>query len=516
VHSHYRPGGVRRVIELATPHLIRALRPRVTEVVLVGGSAPGREWLAGLRAALGDTPVTIACEPALGYLSEQTASSRRIAARIRAHLERLFSGPPFAAGIVWLHNPGLARNLLVVHELTRCCVRAGLPLVFHHHDWWFDNRWQRWSVLRRAGFGTLARVARTLFPPLPSVRQVAINRPDAAFLRRHAPQRSGWVPNLVERLRPPADRQVDRARRWLRRQLGDDAPVWLMPCRLLRRKNIAEAWLLTRWLRPEAWLVTTGGVSSADEQPYARALLDAARARGWRLKLGALDDQEAGAPSISELLAACEVVLLTSLQEGFGLPLVEAVAARRPLIARTLPNVSPDLARFGFRFPLAYRELRVPWQLFDWQAERDRQTQRYRAWRAAIPRACRAWAGAPALLAGSGRARPVPFSRLTLAAQLEVLAHPPDRSWQLCVGLNPWLSAWRERARAARMPVAPWPELAARGLSGRAYAGRFARLLEMRSSPLATAWNSLEIQLGFIRARLAPANLYPLLWGTLP
>ncbi|OYV85625.1 MAG: hypothetical protein B7Z73_13210, partial [Planctomycetia bacterium 21-64-5] len=40
--------------------------------------------------------------------------------------------------------------------------------------------------------------------------------------------------------------------RWLSEQLGDDAPVWLMPCRLLRRKNLAEALLLARWLRPEA------------------------------------------------------------------------------------------------------------------------------------------------------------------------------------------------------------------------------------------------------------------------
>ena len=103
--------------------------------------------------------------------------------------------------------------------------------------------------------------------------------------------------------------------------------MWLLPCRLLRRKNIAEALLLTRWLRPEAWLVTTGGVSSAEEQAYADGLAAAAQTHGWRLRLGILHGDESQKPSVPELLAASEAVLLTSLQEGFGLPYLEAAAA---------------------------------------------------------------------------------------------------------------------------------------------------------------------------------------------
>jgi glycosyltransferase involved in cell wall biosynthesis len=48
-----------------------------------------------------------------------------------------------------------------------------------------------------------------------------------------------------------------------------------------------------------------------------------------------------------------EAVLLTSIQEGFGLPYLEAAAARRPLVARALPNIAPDCASSGFAFPSA-------------------------------------------------------------------------------------------------------------------------------------------------------------------
>src|SRR5690606_14151715 len=134
----------------------------------------------------------------------------------------------------------------------------------------------------------------------------------------------------------------------------------LMAARLVRRKNVAEALLLARWLRPDAWLMTTDGARSGDEQPYQRRLEEAARRHGWRLRIGVLAGREGpGAPRVPELMAASEALLLTSVQEGFGLTYLEAAAAGRPLLARRLPNVFPDLRRLGFRFPQAYDEVLV-------------------------------------------------------------------------------------------------------------------------------------------------------------
>jgi len=51
----------------------------------------------------------------------------------------------------------------------------------------------------------------------------------------------------------------------------------------------------------------------------------------------------------------------------------------------------------------------------------------------------------------------VPFSRLTLDAQLEILALPIEESWAACRDLNPYLVTWRSLAAKGQFEVAPWP-----------------------------------------------------------
>lgn len=513
LHSHFRPGGVRRVIELATPHLIQALTPTVTEVVLAGGEPPDDGWLKIFRAQVSGVAVSCWIEPALGYVAEQRRSPREIQQRLRRFFDERLQGAAARSCLVWAHNQSLGRNLLLTHELTRQCAARGIPLVLHHHDWWFDNRWQRWPELRRSGFRSVKQAADALLVQSPSVRHATINGADFTSLRTHFGPQVGWRPNLIPHTRPPAPARVTAARHWLKYQLNDGpAPVWLVPCRLLRRKNVAEALLLTRWLRPEAWLVTTGGVSSADEQAYADQLAAAARRHHWRMRLGVLTGDETRKPTVPELLAASEAVLLTSIQEGFGLPYLEAAAARRPLIARLLPNIAPDLHKFGFRFPQAYDELLVPTALFDWKRERARQEHFFREWLRLLPHALRCQVEEPIALASVQPPSALPFSRLTLTAQLEILAVPVKESWPVCVALNPFLETWRQRASAGKLRTTPWPRTADRWLSPRAYAARFLKLLRARRLTRRSAEPALAAQRDLLARTFASSNQYPLLW----
>jgi hypothetical protein len=211
-------------------------------------------------------------------------------------------------------------------------------------------------------------------------------------------------------------------------------------------------------------------------------------------------------------MGASEAVLLTSIQEGFGLPYLEAAAAGRPLIARILPNIAPDLREFGFHFPQAYAQIRIDPALFDWNVERKRQERRFRAWRQALPRPCRAQVGPPALLTAEGP-QPVPFSRLTLDAQFEVLRHDPDASWRACRPLNPFLEVWRHRAEQRRLQKSPWPDKAAHWVGGPAYAERLLRLLRPSAVTPVSAAAARAAQSDFIEAKLASDQLYPLLWS---
>jgi len=512
VHHHFRPGGVRRVIEVATPALVEHWPEPVRLVRLVSGEAPEAGWLRHFRRELRGTRVDVVIEPALGYLADQRLTGERLQQRLSAAVRGLLDGGWGEPVLVWAHNLGLGRNPYLSRELTLECDRRSTLLVAHHHDWWFENRWQHYAALREPGFRRLDAMADAVLGNSGWIIQVAINRADAAVLGRHYPGLSGWLPNPVDPGNPPARERVDRARRWFGDRLGEEAPVWLVPARLLRRKNLAEALLLTRWLRPEAWLVTTGGASSAEERAYADALAEAARAHGWRLRLGILAAGESTAPQVSELMGASEAVLLTSLQEGFGLPYLEAVAVRRPLIARRVPLVAPDLAQFGFRFPQMYREIGIDPSLFDWAGERDRQAKAFREWRRQMPRAVRRHVGEPAVLAAGRNPCRVPFSRLSLTAQLEVLAQPVEVSWRRCATANRFLVRWRERARAGRLEVSSWPRSASRWLGGAAYARRFLELAGLGAGRRPVRDAGRRAQQALLDRKLRAENIYPLLW----
>lgn len=528
VHYHLRPGGIRRVIEHATPHLVRAHAgkpargrglPPIARVVLAAGEAADAAWQERFARALAPARLAVHIEPAFGYLAEQRRRPDEIRNRIRRALNELLDALGADGAVVWAHNLGVGRNWILAEELARACARHAVPLLSHHHDWWFDHRWARWEELRRTGHRTRHAAARIVFPLEGRVVHLAINRADAAILQKHCARRAAWLPNLTEPIPTPARERVAFARRWLQSRCAvagvaarADAPIWLAPTRALRRKNLAEALLLARWLRPEAWLVVAGAASSAAEEPYARALQESARRHRWPLLLGVLADAKPPVPRMTELLAACEVVLLTSIQEGFGLPYLEAAAAGRPLLARRLPNIAPDLGRFGFRFPHAYDDIRVAPELFDWRAERARQAKTFRAWRKTLPAFAAKLVREPELVADA-RPRPVPFSQLTLEGQLEVLAKPPNESRAACASLNPFLERWRRLACAGALQPTSWPASADRWLSGTAYARGWFDALRRANAPWPARFAATRLQEDFLHAKLASAHLHPLLWG---
>ncbi len=457
---------------------------------MISGERPPTPWLRTFRKRAGSIAVRVQVDPVLGYTEESVSRSA-----IRAALDRALAG----SGVVWAHNLALGRNLMLSRELAALGAARDLPLIAHHHDWWCDRRWTRWPVIRRCGFRTLRAVAAAIFPNVGRVAHVAINQADARILRRHFPRQTHWLPNPIERtarLKPGTTR---------------GAPLWLMPCRVLRRKNIAEALLLTRWLRPEATLVVSGGADETDEMPCAAKLAEAAREQRWPLQLGARTNLQAD--SIDTLYATAEAIVFTSIQEGFGLPQLEAAAAGCPAIVRRVPLVAPDLADLGFHFPQGYDEILIAPHLFDWLAEVERQARAFRAWLGDLPRPLRPLTGTPALLTGDRQPRPVPFSRLTLTAQLEVLRHSAAQSWSCCAPLNPFLAPWRELAARGGLATTKWPRETAAQLSPRTCASRLAEIAGAAIASRPVPSRGVAAQHAFIRARLRAEEMFPLLWS---
>jgi len=513
VHYHLRPGGVRRIIELALPHIISTAPVRLESITLAAGEIPDAGWLEGLGKELRGTELRFFCEPAFRYLAEQRSSPERVRLRIRSALKTVMREFSPRSALIWAHNLALARNLILSEELAAFSEQYGLPLLSHHHDLWFENRWSRWSEMRSCGFRSLSAVARASFAARARVCHFTINRMDNAVLSRHlSKERARYLPNLAHPSKAPTRASIRGARSWLKSQLGDDSPVWISPTRFIRRKNLAEAILLTRWLRPDGWFVTTAGVSSREELHYARTLKAASRKGNWRVRFELIADNNGSAPPIIDLISGSEAMLLTSAQEGFGLPYLEAAALRKPLIARHLANVVPDLLELGFRFPNLYKEIFIAPGLLELKAERTRQEKLWRAWKSEMPAPCQRLAGRPLLL-DSPHDNPVPFSRLTLSGQLEVLAIAPEETWSACKNENPFLQSWRTSVQEGRLEAMEWPKSAQAVIGGGAYAAKFWKAIaQLSERPLGI--HAVErAQRDSIAQRLGPHFLYPILFG---
>jgi glycosyltransferase involved in cell wall biosynthesis len=116
VHYHLRPGGIRRVIELAVPHLVREAPRPVRRIVLAVGERADRCWHDHFAQQVPGVPVEICVEPAFGYFSEQRGSPERIRQRICRACQELFDRL----------EPDSALEL-PIRRMTTCLFSTGAP-----------------------------------------------------------------------------------------------------------------------------------------------------------------------------------------------------------------------------------------------------------------------------------------------------------------------------------------------------------------------------------------------------
>ena len=491
VHYHWRPGGVRRVVELTLPAIAAAAGDTLKKVTLLSGGTPDEvPELGGLPGE-----AVFIHEPACDYFSNQQDTPERISEKIRQAISRAMDGRDPARTLIWFQNPALARNAMLSREIFEFSKKTGTALVLHHHDFWCAGRWARWEELERCGSRDFSSAAELLFASGTRAVHAGINLQDCQTLKKFFPGRAFHLPNPVLRPSPSSTADVEAARAWVMKELKTDAPVWVYPTRFLRRKNLLEAVLLTRWLRPEAILATTSGQFSLDETGYANDIKEAATRHGWRVHFGLLD--KPGAPRVADLLQIAETVIHTSVQEGFGMAFVEAAAAGKPLGARAIPSVVPDLAALGFEFPQLYQEILIPPGLFDAQAEAERQTLLGASARAALPPALQEIF--PALRFDADG--PVAFSRLSRRAQLEVLSHPSPTSWEMCKTWNPRLEDFLKTP----LKATPWPTASSR------YADAFLKIAaSIPDVPIDCAESARDAQMALTAKALEPNSIFPI------
>ncbi|HMA38179.1 MAG TPA: glycosyltransferase family 4 protein [Chloroflexia bacterium] len=284
-------------------------------------------------------PDVLAVQAALDA-GQVPAAFAPLRARIRAALGARLAAEP--AGVVIVHNAfTLHKNLALTAALADLAAAGTARCVAWCHDLaWTNPLYQAalhpgppWDLLRT---------------PLPGVQYVAISEErqgELAGLFGWSRAQVRRVPNGIDPVRflgaSPAMAQVLERLAWRERD-----PVLLAPVRMTRRKNLELAIATVAALRDAGrrpLLLITGPPGPHNpRQDYAEFLAAERHRRGLDAEVVFLA-QEPWLPDgvddalMAELYRWADALLFPTLQEGFGLPMLEAGLARLPIFCTDLP-----------------------------------------------------------------------------------------------------------------------------------------------------------------------------------
>jgi hypothetical protein len=355
LHCHFERGGVTQVVE----NHIRALRDGdcIEQIVLVAGKRT-----SGLSAETLSATKLIQIDDFDYDAQDHTADalagrSGRIAQQLAQQLSA--EGITSDNSVLHWHNHGLGKNT-AAPEVIRQLVQAGWRALIQIHDFAEDNRPENYRrLITASGATSKTEIDRYLYPVASQIHYATLTRADAAILTKLGipSSRTHCLPNSV--VLPSGEPEKADALAKVRHamELPADASWCLYPVRGIRRKNVGEFLMLSRWIRPNQF----AGLTLCPSTPIERRSYERWKALAVevapRAVFDAGHDPDVG---FGDNIAASDFILSTSVAEGFGMAFLEPWLAHREVIARRLHTVTDDFEECGVRFPKLYDAVNIP------------------------------------------------------------------------------------------------------------------------------------------------------------
>ena len=355
-HYHLLPGGVTNVIYLSSIAMIENI-PGIEELILVCGrkensDAVRRKIINALPDYKGSVKIEILEE--IDYLMEDLEIDQ---GKLRSRLLDRYSGK------MWIiHNYHLGKNPIFTDILLQ--IAKEIPdqkMIFYIHDFPECSRYANLQFLRKHAAGPF-------YPVLPNIRYLVINARDRKLLVESGlPEPVVFlVHNPVEKNDGPhmrGDELRARLAFFNGKEYGEfhpELPVALYPVRAIRRKNVLESALLCLLSESELNLIVTLPGVSLPERSYSEltrsVFFDNIIPGLWGI--GEVLDQ-AGL-TYRELLAGSDIVVSSSVQEGFGYLFIDSLQFARPLFAKYLDILEGFKSAFPDQGTYFYDFARVP------------------------------------------------------------------------------------------------------------------------------------------------------------
>ena len=338
--------------------------------------------------------------------------SSRIAMRLEASIRE--AGLSKDDSILHWHNHSLGKNTAAPSSIRRLA-KAGWRLLLQIHDFAEDNRPENYQrLIEVSGAADKSELDRYLYPVSNHIHYATLSRSDASVLTRLGILSTYCLPNSValsQSEQPAKEHALAKVCQAM--QLPPNARWSLYPVRGIRRKNVGELLLISRWLREDHF----AGITLAPTTPVERRSYERWRTVASEFAPQAIFDAGHHADvSFTDNIAAADSIVSTSVAEGFGMAFLEPWLAQREVIARRLPTVTNDFEACGVMLPKLYDQIPIPGDPTWIRACRDEtKTAMAAAW-ATVPTKFR-----PNLEVDAADSTCIDFARLTPQRQVEIL-----------------------------------------------------------------------------------------------
>ena len=344
----------------------RQYLPCVRKISLVAGRITNSASIAkALDVEVNFFPGIDYIDPAEDLIGNSKEESRKLALKLASDLLKNFGSE---SSVWWIHNYHLGKNPLFTEALLQI-IQSGSPqkMIFHIHDFPECGRFQNLDLLNRV-------LTFSPYPISPHLHYAVLNARDWEILIK-----AGMPSDRVSLLENPLSPFVpekslqgrNRSKKALKVKLAKafshkfpsfkpQAPLLFYPVRAIRRKNLLEAALITKLLKdPVNLMVTLPGISKPErvyssmvERIYRNGLLKGLWGIGAELDKTGLQ--------FEDLIGASDLVLSSSIQEGFGYLFINTLQWRLPLIARDLDILVSMKKLFNDYPAYFYKQVLIP------------------------------------------------------------------------------------------------------------------------------------------------------------
>ena len=313
------------------------------------------------------------------------------------HLAEILDAKLKGMNVILVENLGIGIDPAVTYAFylyTQYCDAACIKkkFIYRVHDFVQQrpNFFRNVKKFHEYRFGVVPDWHSVLYPSTPNIKYIAINHYDRSRLIEHGIEENNifYIPNSVDQAIVPPDDRTDELRKKIIEREGLDPSVRfiLYPVRCVRRKNVEEAVFFTCFLNSLAnghakrnhnhiegkfHLLVSLKPESGDDARYADQLLQFIRKHKLPVSIGLNDlvtlerEMDPENPRVIErygvgdMFRVADLVITTSVLEGFGFAYLEPWVLDRVVVGRSIPFITPDFQAQGMKLGHLYNVLIV-------------------------------------------------------------------------------------------------------------------------------------------------------------